>query len=148
MTGWKEVVTATEILEQYLEDTPIKVVSLWGGVGKNRVSQLQSQILCGTDILVCTLGLFLRLINKGGDEELQGFDLLSHCYHLIFDDADEILEVNSEGVRTLLGEWFKSRSKAENGNFCQQVIVTAKSFTSRIAELAEFLDTKLHFSVR
>ena len=91
-----------------------------------------------------SLPLLLRIIGAVSvdetvmDEHIQ-FDLLSRCFHLVIDDADVILDQRHASVKLLLTNWSTSLGKAHNSNFCQQIIITASSWTCYVTELSKFL---------
>ena len=86
-------------------------------------------------VRVSTLPFFLKAIKVEKDKCEQGlvFDLLACCFHLVIDDADAIMDCDPEKVKLLLKEWTVCRANAENTNFCQQLIVTATTWTKYIS---------------
>lgn len=142
--GWSCVQSVGDTFAELLRDHGLRVVSTWGGLKKDSVSTIQKEVYRGADILVTTLPFLLRLIGvsveneETSDERIQ-FDLLSHCFHLVIDDADIIIDHEPKAVKLLLKEWATSRAKSKQTRFSQQIIVTGSSWTTYLSELANFL---------
>ena len=142
--GWHTVQCVGETLRRLVAEHGLQVLAIWGGLGKKSIAEIQKKVCCGADILVTSLPLLLRIIGAGSvdetvmDEHIQ-FDLLSRCFHLVIDDADVILDHQHASVKLLLTNWSTSLAKAQNSNFCQQIIITASSWTGYLTELSKFL---------
>ncbi|KAF2350972.1 Tudor domain, partial [Trinorchestia longiramus] len=140
--GWRAVQRVGNEFSRLLAPHKIRVVTAWSGSGSNSLNEIQKEIYRGCDVLVSTLPFLMHLAGIQREEDAETriqFDLLSYCFHLVFDDADVLLDSRAEDVKIVLREWAVSRSKNQTSHFCQQLIITASSWTKYICELAEFL---------
>uniref|UniRef100_A0A6A7FZ64 RNA helicase n=1 Tax=Hirondellea gigas TaxID=1518452 RepID=A0A6A7FZ64_9CRUS len=147
--GWRAVQCVGDTFAQLLKDHGLRVVATWGGLGEKHLSEVQKEVCRGADILVTTLPFLLRIVgaSEGSSNEKIHFDLLSHCFHLVLDDADVIMDNDAHGVKLLLTEWASQRANSKNTHFSQQLIITASSWTKFMERLVQFLEPLMEPSV-
>lgn len=87
------VVQVMEVAKKLIEDTSIKCVGVFGGVGMVPQAEAVSE---GADILIGTPGRLLDLV-------LDGYVSMKNVKKLVVDEVDEMLE---QGFRTQMGRLF------------------------------------------
>ncbi|KAK8394497.1 hypothetical protein O3P69_006580 [Scylla paramamosain] len=143
-SSWQSAKCAAEHVVSLLPaNTNLKVMTAWGGCGSEEEISTGKQLLGGCDVLLTTAPCLVRLLT--GDSTVSGRGTkgattsLTRCCHLVFDDADIVLENFSLEVKEILTMWGKERKKCGRPDLLLQAVVVGSRWTKLLGQLTDVL---------
>ncbi|XP_045126379.1 uncharacterized protein LOC123513327 isoform X2 [Portunus trituberculatus] len=145
-SSWQSAKCAAEYVVSLLPaNSTLKVMTAWGGCGTEEEISTGKQLLGGCDVLLTTAPCLMRLLtgestvwSRGGGTE-GATTSLRRCCHLVFDDADVVLEHFSLEVKEIITMWGNERKACGRADLQLQVVVVSSRWTKLLGQLTDVL---------
>ncbi|XP_045104177.1 putative ATP-dependent RNA helicase TDRD12 isoform X2 [Portunus trituberculatus] len=134
---WRNVKRVADYIVSLLPvGISFKIMTAWGGCGTEEEVSTGRQLLSGCDILLTTAPYLLRLLMG---RQQGAATTLKRCCHLVFDDAEVILQNFSLEVKSILTIWGEERRKCGRPDLDLQAVLVSSRWTELLYQLTEIL---------